>query len=68
MLLNEFRKQHDRVEQQAKTIVMHERRSEEQGKTIAEQKQEIEALKARLSRVEELTARLDALDKVVSNK
>ncbi len=54
MLLNEFQKQHDKVESQEKTI--------------AEQQEEIEALKARLNQVEAITARLDALEKVASNR
>jgi hypothetical protein len=54
MLLNEFRKQHEVVA--------------EQSKTIAEQQKEIEALKARVDQVETLTTRLDALEKLAANK
>jgi polyhydroxyalkanoate synthesis regulator phasin len=53
MLLNEFRKQHERVEEQAKTI--------------EKQQNEIQALKARQGDYAALAARLDALEKEVEN-
>jgi hypothetical protein len=61
MLLNEFRKQHDRVEEQARII--------------AAQKDEIAALAARQNEfgaqrdeIAALKARLDALEKVAANR
>ena len=54
MLLNEFRKQHERVEEQAKII--------------AEQKKEIAALAARQNDYAALAARLDALEKASASK
>jgi hypothetical protein len=61
MLLNEFRKQHDKVEEQGRTIA-------EQAAHSVDQQREIEALKARLSQVDALTARLDALEKTASGR
>jgi hypothetical protein len=61
MLLNEFRKQHEKVEEQSKTIAAQAAHS-------VEQQREIDALKARLSQVEALTARLDAMGKLASNR
>jgi hypothetical protein len=61
MLLHEFQKQHAVVAQQAKTIA-------EQASQSEDQRREIEALKARLSQVEVLTARLDALGKAAPSR
>ena len=68
MLLNEFRKQHDRVEEQAKTIA-------EQAVHAQELQKEIEALKARQDDFASLkavldsqAARLEALEKQSSGK
>jgi ubiquinone biosynthesis protein UbiJ len=70
MLLNEIRKQHEVVADQGKTIA--ELRSQVAAmsaaqREIAEQHAEIEALKARLDKVDALTARLNTLEKVAAN-
>ena len=61
MLLNEFQKQHEKVEEQAKTIAAQAAHS-------VEQQGEIDALKARLDQVEALTARLDVMGKLASTR
>jgi Chaperone of endosialidase len=61
MLLNEFQKQHERVEEQAKTIA-------EQAAQSEQQKKEIAALRARVDQFAAIAARVEALEKLAAVK
>jgi uncharacterized coiled-coil protein SlyX len=61
MLLNEFRKQHDRVEGQARTIA-------DQQNEIARQREQIAELAAKLKQIEALSARMDSLEKLAAGR
>jgi hypothetical protein len=61
MLLNEFRKQHEKVEDQARTIAKQTTRSEGQEREIA-------ALKARLDHLAAIDARVEALEKLQAGR
>ena len=64
MLLNEFLKEHRKVEQQEATITQIKSNAERQEAIIAEQQQEIKALSASLkeqaSQIQKVSAQLEA--------
>ena len=64
MLLNEFQKEHRKVQQQEATIAQIKSNAERQEAIIAEQQQEIKALTASLkeqaSQIQKVSAQLEA--------